>query len=80
MVLTFDIHARILRPLDKRTVKRRKQKMSNKYISCKDTAVMMRKALKEAFPGVKFSVRSDVYSGGDWCMAGLPQQQQHDRG
>lgn len=54
--------------------------MSNKYISCKDTAVMMRKALKEAFPGVKFSVRSDVYSGGDWCMAGLPQQQQHDRG
>ena len=35
-----------------------------KYLSCADTAKLVRKALKEAFPGVKFSVRSDTYSGG----------------
>lgn len=35
-----------------------------KFISCAETAKLIRKALKEAFPGVKFSVRSDVYSGG----------------
>ena len=35
-----------------------------KYISTKDTAKIIRKALKESFPGVKFSVRSSVYSGG----------------
>lgn len=34
------------------------------YISCADSAKLMRKALKAAFPGQKFSVRSDVYSGG----------------
>lgn len=34
------------------------------YISCADTAKLIRKALKENFPGVKFSVRSDTYSGG----------------
>lgn len=35
-----------------------------KYLSCADTAAMVRKALKESFPGIKFSVRSSVYSGG----------------
>jgi hypothetical protein len=35
-----------------------------KYLSCAETSVMMRKALKEAFPGIKFSVKSKVYSGG----------------
>lgn len=35
-----------------------------KYFSTAETAKLIRKALKEAFPGVKFSVRSDVYSGG----------------
>ena len=34
------------------------------YISCADTAKLVRKALKEAFPDVKFSVRSSTYSGG----------------
>lgn len=35
-----------------------------KYLSCAETAKLVRAALKEAFPGVKFSVRSSVYSGG----------------
>lgn len=35
-----------------------------KYLTCAETAKLIRAALKEAFPGVKFSVRSDVYSGG----------------
>jgi hypothetical protein len=35
-----------------------------KYLSCADTARLIRASLKEAFPGVKFSVRSSVYSGG----------------
>lgn len=34
------------------------------YLSCADTAKLVRAALKEAFPGFKFSVRSKVYSGG----------------
>lgn len=35
-----------------------------RYISCADTAKLVRKALKKAFPGRKFSVRSKTYSGG----------------
>lgn len=35
-----------------------------KYLSCAETAKLLRAALKESFPGVKFSVRSDVYAGG----------------
>ena len=35
-----------------------------KYISCADTAKLIRKALKESFSNVKFAVRSHVYSGG----------------
>jgi len=39
--------------------------MSNRqYFSCAETAKMVRAALKESFPGVKFSVKSSVYSGG----------------
>jgi hypothetical protein len=34
------------------------------YLSCADTAKLLRKALKAAHPGVKFSVRSDTYAGG----------------
>ena len=37
--------------------------MSN-YISCAETAKLIRQALKESFAGVKFSVKSHVYSGG----------------
>lgn len=36
----------------------------SKSISCADTAKLIRQALKEAFKGVKFSVRSSTYSGG----------------
>lgn len=35
-----------------------------RYISAADTAKLIRKALKESFPGVKFSVRTSTYSGG----------------
>ena len=38
--------------------------MSKQYLSCADTAKLVRAALKESFPSVKFSVRSSVYSGG----------------
>ncbi|MES1979750.1 MAG: LPD29 domain-containing protein [Pseudomonadota bacterium] len=38
--------------------------MSSKYISCADTAKLIRQALKESFPGIKFSVTSKTYSGG----------------
>jgi len=34
------------------------------YISTKDTAKLVRAALKKSFPGVKFSVKSKTYSGG----------------
>lgn len=38
---------------------------SNKrYLSCAETAKLLRKALAKEFPGIKFYVRSDVYSGG----------------
>lgn len=39
--------------------------MSNRqYLSCAETAKLVRAALKESFLGVKFSVKSSVYSGG----------------
>lgn len=34
------------------------------YLSCAETAKLVRSALKREFPGVKFSVRSDTYAGG----------------
>ena len=34
------------------------------YLTCAETAKLLRKALKDAFPAVKFSVRSDTYSMG----------------
>lgn len=45
--------------------------MSSQYLSCAETAKLVRAALKESFPGVKFGVRSSTYSGGasiriDW--------------
>lgn len=36
----------------------------SEYISVVETAKLIRKALKETFPGFKFSVRSERYSGG----------------
>lgn len=38
--------------------------MTRKFISCKGTAVLVRQSLKEAFSGVKFSVKSRTYSMG----------------
>lgn len=38
--------------------------MATKYLTVTETAKLVRAALKESFPGVKFSVRSDKYSGG----------------
>lgn len=35
-----------------------------KYLSCAETAKMVRLALKESFLGIKFSVKSRTYSGG----------------
>jgi hypothetical protein len=35
-----------------------------KYLTTAETASLVRAALKDSFPGVKFSVRSHVYSGG----------------
>ena len=34
------------------------------YLTCAETAKLIRKDLKQAFPGVKFSVRSNTYAGG----------------
>jgi len=34
------------------------------YLSCADTARLIRAALARSFPGTKFSVRSSVYTGG----------------
>ena len=39
--------------------------MSNrKYLSCAETAKLVRATFKESFPNVKFSVKSSTYSGG----------------
>ena len=45
--------------------------METKYISCTETAKLIRKDLKNAFPNTKFSINSMSYSGGasvsiDW--------------
>ncbi len=37
---------------------------STEYLSCAETAKIVRGALKAAFPGVRLSVRSDTYAGG----------------
>jgi hypothetical protein len=37
---------------------------ATEYLSCADTAKLLRQALKESFSGIKFAVRSKTYSGG----------------
>ena len=37
---------------------------TTRYVSCADTAKLVRKALKREHPGVKFSVRAKTYAGG----------------
>lgn len=38
--------------------------MNKEYLTCAETAKLVRQALKEALPGVKFGVRSKTYAGG----------------
>jgi len=35
-----------------------------KFLSCAETAKLIRKALGQAFPGIRFGVRSHTYAGG----------------
>jgi hypothetical protein len=52
------------------------------YLTCAETAKLVRRALKEAFPGQKFSVRSDTYSMGasiDVRWVDGPTQKEVDR-
>jgi Large polyvalent protein associated domain 29 len=35
-----------------------------RHLTCAETAKLVRAALKQAFPGVRFSVRCDTYAGG----------------
>lgn len=37
---------------------------TKRYLTCAETAQLVRKQLKREFPGVKFSVKSSTYSGG----------------
>jgi hypothetical protein len=43
-----------------------------KYFTCAETAKLIRQSLKEAFPDVKFSVRSSTYSGGALISVNWP--------
>ena len=38
--------------------------MNKRYMTCAETAKLIRGALKAAHPGTRFSVRSDTYAGG----------------
>lgn len=52
-----------------------------KYLSAAETAKLVREALKECYPGVKFSVRSSTYSMGasiDVCWTDGPSQAEID--
>lgn len=40
------------------------QQVSRQFVKVADQAKLVRAALKESFPGIKFSVRSDSYAGG----------------
>jgi hypothetical protein len=56
----------------------------SQYLSCAETAKLVRKVLKTAFQGVKFSVRSDTYSGGAsidirWTDGPNPRSRRIDR-
>ena len=44
--------------------KTKEQKMEKTYLTLKETAKLLRAALKKNFPGVKFSVRSESFAGG----------------
>jgi hypothetical protein len=50
--------------------------MDTRYLSVAETAKLVRQALAEKFPGVKFSVKSKSYSGGAsiMCVGGMAPQ------
>ena len=50
--------------LTQRNVRTYRETTMTQYYSVKDTAKLVRQALKEAFPGVKFGVRCSSYAGG----------------
>lgn len=45
--------------------------VTHKWLSCSDTAKLVREVLKKQFPGTKFSVRSKTYAGGGQGQTGL---------
>lgn len=56
--------------------------METKYLSCAETAKLVRTALHKKFPEVKFSVRSSVYSGGasidvSWVLGPTAKEVEH---
>lgn len=53
--------------------------VEREFVSCTDTAKLIRAALRREFPGVRFSVRSDKYAGGasihvEWTDGPTPAQ------
>jgi hypothetical protein len=46
--------------------------VTTKYLTTAETAALIRTALRDTFPGVKFSVRSKVYSGGSSISVNYP--------
>lgn len=53
-----------------------------RHLTCAETAKLVRAALKKAFPGIKFSVRSETYAGGasirvDWVDGPIVKQVDH---
>ncbi|MGF6603274.1 hypothetical protein P3T23_008028 [Paraburkholderia sp. GAS448] len=52
------------RNLSAASASNRPAKSERRYLSCTETAKLVRQSLKEAFPGIKFSVRGSTYSGG----------------
>ena len=55
---------------------------SVRHLTCAETAKLVRAALKKNFPGVKFSVRSDVYSMGasidvTWVLGPTSKEVEH---
>lgn len=49
-----------------------------RYITCAETAKLIRTTLKRAFPGTKFSVQSKTYSGGASIRVNYEDGPSHD--
>lgn len=53
--------------------------VSPRWIPTKDVAKIVRAYLKKTYPGVKFSVRSDSYSGGSAVRVSVPYTWTHEQ-